>query len=61
MPRVKIELIEGRSIDQKRLVAEAVTDVIVRHFGVIADTVTVRFEEVPAHNVARGGVLRSEV
>ena len=61
MPRVKIELIEGRTVEQKREVAAAVTRAVVEGFGVAPDVVTVRFEEVPAHNMAKAGVLRSDI
>jgi 4-oxalocrotonate tautomerase len=60
VPRIKIELIEGRTIDQKRQVAAGVTEVVVRAFEVDPEAVTVRFEEVPAHNMAKAGTLRTD-
>lgn len=60
MPRVKVELIEGRTVEQKRRVAERVTQVIVEEFDVSPDAVTLRFEEVPAHDMAKAGKLRSD-
>ena len=60
MPRIKVELIEGRTIEQKRLLAERVTQAAIEVFGVEPDAVTVRFEEVPAHNMAKAGRLRSD-
>ena len=60
MPRIKIELIEGRSVEQKRQVAAGVTEVVVKAFDVAPEAVTVRFEEVPAHNMAKAGTLRTD-
>jgi 4-oxalocrotonate tautomerase len=60
VPRIKIELIEGRTVDQKRLVAAAITEAVVHSFDVPPEAVTVRFEEVPPHNMAKAGVLKSD-
>lgn len=60
MPRVNIELIEGRDIAQKRKVAAGVTQAIAEGFGVDPSAITIRFEEVPAYNMASGGVLSTE-
>lgn len=61
MPRIKVELIEGRSVEQKRKIVVAFTDAVVAIFEVPPEAVTVRFEEVPAHNMGKAGKLRSDV
>jgi 4-oxalocrotonate tautomerase len=61
MPRINIELIEGRSVEQKRQIVESFTETIVKVLRVEPEVVTVRFDEVPAHNMAKAGKLRSDV
>ena len=60
MPRIIIQAIEGRTVEQKRELARRVTDAVVETWHVEPDTVTVRIEEVPAENFARAGVLASD-
>lgn len=58
MPRVTIELLEGRTLDQKRAAAKAITAAIVEAFGVTPDRVTIKFDEHTKENTAKGGILR---
>jgi 4-oxalocrotonate tautomerase len=60
MPRIIIQLIRGRSVEQKRELARRLTDDVVEVFGVEPEIVTIRFEEVEAHDFARGGILSSD-
>ena len=57
MPRLIVQQIEGRSVEQKRELARRLTDTVVDILGVDPDTVTVFIEEVPPENFARAGVL----
>ncbi len=57
MPRLIIQAIAGRSVEQKRELARRMTDLVVEVWGVDPEIVTVRIEEVPAENFARAGVL----
>ena len=57
MPRLIVQQIEGRTVEQKRELARRLTDVAVDVLGVDPATVTVFIEEVPPENFARGGVL----
>jgi 4-oxalocrotonate tautomerase len=57
MPRIIIQAIEGRTVEQKRDLARRVTDVVVDSWQVDPNTVTVFIEEVPPENFARAGVL----
>lgn len=59
MPYVRIELIEGRSEDQKAAVAEAVTKALVELAGAKAESIFIVFDDVPPHNWASGGKLLS--
>lgn len=57
MPRLIVQQIEGRSIEQKRELVRRLTDTVVDILKVDPETVTVFIEEVPVENFARGGVL----
>jgi 4-oxalocrotonate tautomerase len=60
MPTVIIEMLEGRTVEQKALLAKKITDVIVEIFGSSSEAVTVIYHELPKTNLAKGGALFSE-
>lgn len=60
MPRIIIQAIAGRTIEQKRMLARRVTDAVVETWGVDPEIVTVRIEEVPPENFARAGLLAAD-
>lgn len=60
MPEIYIHAIEGRSIEQKRELAKAVTDAVARIFKTSPENVMVDFFDVSKHNKAKGGVLFSD-
>ena len=60
MPRIIIQAISGRTVEQKRDLARRVTDAVVESWGVDPDIVTVRIEEVPPENFARAGLLATD-
>ncbi len=57
MPHVQITLLEGRTLEQKRKVAEGITRVLVEEAGARREAVSVAFLDVPTTNYARAGVL----
>jgi 4-oxalocrotonate tautomerase len=57
MPIVRVELLEGRTVEQKRRLAAAITDVVVEHAAVSAQQVRVVFEDHETHNWAIAGEL----
>ncbi len=57
MPCVQITLLEGRTAEQKRKVAERVTQVLTEEIGAPAEGVVITFVEVAKDCYARGGVL----
>jgi 4-oxalocrotonate tautomerase len=59
MPYVRIEMLSGRSDDQKAALAKAVTDAMVAHAGATPGSVFVVFQDVPASDWAVGGTLIS--
>ena len=59
MPYVRIELVAGRSEDQKAAIAAAVTQAMVEHGGANPQSVWVVFDDVQKQNWATGGTLMS--
>jgi len=60
MPIVTIKLAKGRTVEQKRDLAKAVTDAIVSSIDVKPEWVTVLIEELERENWASGGQLHSD-
>ena len=59
MPVVIVEMWEGRTIEQKKQLAEDITSSFVK-IGTPADAVHVVMKDNPKHNWAIGGKLASE-
>jgi 4-oxalocrotonate tautomerase len=57
MPNINVEFIEGRTVEQKRNLASAMTDAVVEVLGVNREVVRIRFVDIKKHDVSRGGVL----
>jgi 4-oxalocrotonate tautomerase len=60
MPTIHVELFTGRTVEQKRALAKALTDAVVSTLGGSADGVDVIFQEVQRHDWATGGQLWSD-
>lgn len=60
MPIVQITMAEGRTPEQKKAVAERVTEVLVQELRVPADAITVFIYELERDHIAKGGVLLSD-
>ena len=61
MPTYRIELFEGRSVEQKRKLAEEITRVTTEVLGSAPESVDIIIiTDVPRHNWATGGKLWSE-
>lgn len=60
MPIVQIELLEGRTTAQKRLLVEKVTQAIMESIGAPADKVTIIIRDMPKENYAKAGKLASD-
>lgn len=60
MPTIRVELFEGRTVEQKRAFAQAVTQVVVETLGSSADSVDVIFTDVAKHDWATAGRLWSD-
>jgi len=57
MPHVQITWGDGRTPDQKRKIAERVTQVLIEDGRAKRENIHVAFHEVPATNYAEAGVL----
>lgn len=56
MPIVHVQMLSGRSAEQKRMLVSELTRAMVEVVGAVSDRVYVVIEEVEAENWARGGV-----
>jgi 4-oxalocrotonate tautomerase len=57
MPLVQVTMLEGRTADQKRKLAQRLTDAMVEEAGARREAVVVAFHEVTKESYASGGVL----
>jgi 4-oxalocrotonate tautomerase len=57
MPLVQITMLTGRTVDQKRKLAQRITDVMVEEAKAQREAVVVVFNEVPKESYASGGIL----
>ena len=60
MPVIQVTLLKGRTIEQKRKLAQRMTDAIVEEAGAKRESVTVTFIEVSREEYASGGVLMAD-
>jgi 4-oxalocrotonate tautomerase len=60
MPFVTIELLEGRTKEQKAALAKAVTTAVQESLGVGPERIYVFLRDLSPDNFAQGGKLRSE-
>lgn len=60
MPMIQITMLSGRTAEQKRKIAQRITDVMVEETGTARDGVAVAFYEVSKESYARGGALISD-
>lgn len=57
MPNITVELLQGRTLDQRRQFVEAVTEQAVTVLGARRQDVRILFVEISGDRVAKGGVL----
>ena len=60
MPNITVELLRGRTLEQRRAFAQSVADSAVELLGARRQDVRMVFSEITADTVANGGVLASE-
>ena len=57
MPLVQVTMLTGRTADQKRKLAQRITDAMVEEAGARREAIVVTFQEVSKESYASGGVL----
>jgi 4-oxalocrotonate tautomerase len=57
MPIIKVNLIEGRTVEQKRKLVAGITDAVVKSLDVEPDTVKIILQDMAKHDYAIAGVL----
>ncbi|EHQ90239.1 2-hydroxymuconate tautomerase [Desulfosporosinus youngiae] len=60
MPIVQIDLLEGRTLDQKRLLVEKVTQAIMESTGAPAESISIILRDMARENYAKAGKLASD-
>ena len=60
MPIIQVNLIEGRTNEQKKLLAQRITDSVVEVFGSKKESVRVLFHEIGPYDFCVGGVPMAE-
>ena len=57
MPLIQVTMLQGRTADQKRKIAQRITDTMVEEAGARREAIVVTFLEVSKESYASGGVL----
>ena len=60
MPLVQVTMLQGRTVDQKRRIAQRITDAIVEEAGARREAIVVTFLEVSKESYASGGELMAD-
>jgi 4-oxalocrotonate tautomerase len=60
MPSLRVDLFAGRTIEQKRALAVALTEACVKALGVAPASVDIIFNDVERHDWATAGALWSD-
>ena len=60
MPTIRVEMFEGRSVEQKRQLAQELTSACVRTVGAAPESVVVVFYDIAKHDWATAGTLWSD-
>lgn len=61
MPRITIQMFEGRTQDQKRAICKRITQVMCEEAGVKPDAVTIVIDEMSKGNYAKAGVMKCDM
>lgn len=60
MPIVQIDMLEGRTTEQKRALVKKVTEAISETARCPQDAVTIVIREMPKEHLGQGGILRAD-
>ena len=57
MPHVTVQLLEGRTLEQKRAAAKAMTEALIEHCGALRESIVVVFSDIPRDSWMRAGTM----
>ena len=60
MPIIQVEMLKGRTIEQKREMVEEITEVVTRTASCPKEAVKIIIREMEFENFSEGGVLRCD-
>jgi 4-oxalocrotonate tautomerase len=60
MPFVQVDMLEGRTLEQKREMVKKITEAITQTANCPAEAVSIVVREVPKQNIAKAGILMSD-
>jgi 4-oxalocrotonate tautomerase len=60
MPMVQITMLSGRTVEQKRRIAQRITDVLVEEAVTKREGIMIAFHEVSKESYSSGGVLMAD-
>ena len=60
MPTLRVDLMEGRTVEQKKELVKALTEAVVKTLGGSPESVDVLLYDIKRHDWATGGVLWSD-
>lgn len=60
MPIIQVEMLKGRTLEQKRALAEKVTQAVVETANCPKEAVKIIIREMEFENYSQGGVLKSD-
>ncbi len=61
MPIVTIDMIEGRTEEQKRNLVKEVTEAVVKTVNAVPENVTIVIRDLPKTNIGKSGKLLSDM
>lgn len=61
MPIVQIDMLEGRTVEQKRELVKRVTKVVAETTNCSADVVTILIRDLPFENIGKAGKLQIDM
>ena len=60
MPTIQVDMLEGKSQEQKRAMVKNVTDAVVESIGCKPEKVKIIIREMKKEHLANGGILESD-
>lgn len=61
MPIITVEMLEGRTVEQKKAMVEGITKVVCETCKCAEEAVTIVIHDMPKTNIAKAGKLMSEL